>query len=70
MLDSALTRRLVFECRPRLALAALGDEAGCIGAAMLAARRCPGRYLHKVLDMGILVREDALIFARSCMKGA
>jgi glucokinase len=42
MLASDIGRRLAFEHRPRLALAALGDEAGCIGAAMLAARRSPG----------------------------
>lgn len=39
MLDSAIASRVVFERRPRLALAELGDQAGCIGAAMLAARR-------------------------------
>lgn len=38
MLDAAIASRLVFERRPRLALAALGDQAGCIGAAMLASR--------------------------------
>ncbi len=38
MLASAIGRRLTFEHRPRLALAALGDQAGCIGAAMLARR--------------------------------
>jgi glucokinase len=38
MLDCATARRLVFERRPRLALAALGDQAGCVGAAMLARR--------------------------------
>jgi glucokinase len=38
MLDRAVASRLVFESRPRLVLAGLGDQAGCIGAAMLALR--------------------------------
>jgi glucokinase len=42
LLDSAIGRRLAFEHRPRLALAALGDQAGCVGAAMLAAPRSGG----------------------------
>jgi glucokinase len=39
LLAPEITRRLVFERAPRLALAALGDQAGCVGAAMLAAGR-------------------------------
>ncbi len=39
LLASGIGGRLAFEHRPQLALAALGDQAGCVGAAMLAARR-------------------------------
>lgn len=41
-LASAISRRLAFEHRPQMVLGALGDQAGCIGAAMLAARRSEG----------------------------
>ncbi|MEE6259170.1 ROK family protein [Plantactinospora sonchi] len=40
-LGVALRRRLTFQTEPRLVRAALGDEAGCLGAALLALDRLP-----------------------------
>jgi glucokinase len=37
-LEAGLARRLSFQRRPRLVRAALGDQAGCLGAALLARR--------------------------------
>ncbi len=51
-LDKALTAKLTFQYRPAMVRAALGDAAGCLGAALLAL---------SLLDSEPVVEEESLV---------